>query len=647
MTVLRLLLIFLTLIIVVLFSASFLLNVYDARAYLQEQLESHAQDTATSLGVSIAAVQSDDTAIIDSMIDAIFDRGYYQQIIFSDNNDKVLVNSEQPVRLEGIPNWFVNWINLNAPTATTEVNQGWVVLGKLSVTSHPGIAYRNLWHKTKSNLVLFGLVAAASWLALTLLLKLVLKPLSLLEKQAKAICEKQFEVQPQLPKTRDLRRVVEAMNRMAKRLQHLFSEQVEIIERLRDQSHRDHITGLPNRQAFDNRVNAWMESEHGESGGGLVLLQIRHLEQLNLEQGREAGDALIKQVAEQLTEVFHGFPGHVLSRRSGGDFAVFIPRMSMELLQNTTETLYRQLIGLQLLESIRAPDSLHVAAVLRLNRCALVQLLTDADISLRQLQSKGASGWSCSKVEPEQASYMDWSASKWHQQLKSILANKSLMLYSQQIYDNKRQLLQREVLARIQLENDIISAGIFLPMAERFGLAEEFDKLIVELVIQHVQQQTADCPYCVNLSPRSLQSEAFSNWLLDKFDQHRSLLSQLVFEVPEYCVQLALPIMQQLATRLSKLGGAFSIDHFGVGANAFAYLQSLSVHYLKVDSSYLKQLLDSKDNQFFIQSLVQIAHSRDITILAEGVEVEEVWQLLLSLGVDGGQGYLLHRPEAI
>ncbi|WP_163831777.1 bifunctional diguanylate cyclase/phosphodiesterase [Spartinivicinus ruber] len=647
MTVLRLLLIFLTLIIVVLFSANFLLNVYDARSYLQEQLESHAQDTATSLGLSIAAVEGGDIATIDSMIDAIFDRGYYQQIIFTDIDGKVLVNSQQPVRLEGVPKWFVNWIQLTVPTATSEVNQGWVMLGKLAVTSHPGFAYRNLWHKAKSNLVLFALVALASWLALTLLLRLILRPLSLLEKQAKAICEKQFEVQPQLPKTRDLRRVVEAMNNMAKRLQYLFNEQVEVIERLRDQSHRDSVTGLPNRQAFDNRVGAWMESEQGESGGGVVLLQIRHLQQLNLEQGREAGDALVKQVAEQLQAVFHDYPGNVLSRRSGGDFAVFVPRVSIELLQSLTETLYRQLIGLQLLESIHAPDTLHVAAVLRLNRCSLVQLLTDADISLRQLQSKGASGWSCSKVEVEQADYMDWPANEWHQQLQTVLASKSLILYGQQVYDNKRQLIQKEVLVRVKLNSDIVSAGVFLPMAERFGLAEEFDKLIVELVIQHLQQQSADCPYCVNLSPRSLQSEAFSNWLLDKFEQHRQLLSQLVFEVPEYCVQLALPVMQQLATKLNKLGGSFSIDHFGVGANAFAYLQSLSAHYLKVDSSYLKQLLESKDNQFFIQSLVQIAHSRDITILAEGIESEEVWELLISLGIDGGQGYLLHRPESL
>ncbi|MFT4631453.1 MAG: EAL domain-containing protein (putative c-di-GMP-specific phosphodiesterase class I), partial [Crocinitomicaceae bacterium] len=92
------------------------------------------------------------------------------------------------------------------------------------------------------------------------------------------------------------------------------------------------------------------------------------------------------------------------------------------------------------------------------------------------------------------------------------------------------------------------------------------------------------------------------------------------------------------------LGYRFSIDHFGLGTVAFSYLQSLDVHFIKVDRSFVTDIANNTDNQFFIQSVVQIAHTRDMLLIAEGVETEGDLATLERLGVDAAMGYLLGRP---
>ena len=139
MTLLRELALYLTLLLILLFTGSFVLTVNDARHYLQEQLHSHAQDTATSLGVAIAATGSEAStqiATIDAMIDAVFDRGYYRQIRFVDLSGEVLVNSEHTLSLEGVPDWFVQLVDLQTPLVSSEINRGWSPIGQLEVVSH-------------------------------------------------------------------------------------------------------------------------------------------------------------------------------------------------------------------------------------------------------------------------------------------------------------------------------------------------------------------------------------------------------------------------------------------------------------------------------------------------------------------------------
>ncbi len=225
MTLYRQLIIFTLALFFILFTGTWLAKVESTRTFLADQLESHAQDTATSLALSITQYMIEkDMPTIESMINAVFDRGYYGSIQLSDVRGDVLIERNLDVSIENVPPWFIRWIRLEAPDASAGIMSGWNQAGSVYVKSHPGYAYKTLWEDVIRTTIwfvacgIFVLVAGSLGLML-------LKPLVLAEQQADAICRKEYEIQNAHRGPLSSRRVVEAMNRMTNKVKEMFEEQ--------------------------------------------------------------------------------------------------------------------------------------------------------------------------------------------------------------------------------------------------------------------------------------------------------------------------------------------------------------------------------------------------------------------------------------
>ena len=249
MTLYRQLVIFTLLLFFILLSGTWLANLDSTRSFLIAQLESHAQDTATSLGLSISQYSIDrDKPAIETMINAVFDRGYYQVVRYTDTQGNILIDRELQITIENVPQWFIDLVPLKTPEATANVMAGWLQAGTVYVKSHPGYAYKALWESVVDMSVWFLICGIIVLFAGGVGLRLLLKPLVMVEHQADALCKKKYEVQEKLPKTKELRRVVEAMNRMTSKVKEMFEEQVTIAEGFRKHAYHDTLTGLGNRK---------------------------------------------------------------------------------------------------------------------------------------------------------------------------------------------------------------------------------------------------------------------------------------------------------------------------------------------------------------------------------------------------------------
>jgi diguanylate cyclase (GGDEF)-like protein len=640
MTLRRQLFLSLTLLFITLLAASMAMSLYNARRHLNDQMTVHAQDTATSLGFSMSnAAAEGQTVLMESMIDVIFDRGYYHSITYRNIQGEMVVNRNQEILIEGVPAWFIRWLPLQEPTGTADVMSGWSQLGSVQVATHPGLAYRDLWATFREQFVLFGIVSALTYLFAGLALNLLLKPLQRVEEQAAAICDRHFIEQTELPRSRELRQVVEAINRMSRKLKDIFQEQLALTENLRAQSHLDSVTGLSNRREFNARLQAVTDSEMG-NGGCLMILQVSEFGHYNLKHGHEAGDECLRAVAAQLQQLMAEVPDAIISRRAGADYALYLPRMNQERVKSLAAQLVSHLAELDLLYDHQVHIGIACCDTLQPDH----RLLSEADLALRQAQSRGQSGWLI--YQEGDIVQVARDARQWYATLNRVLLERGLTLHYQPLFrKDDNEALAAEVFCRITMQDKLVHAGIFLPMAERFNLAEAFDRLIVDEIRLRAENDGQPIPLCINLSPQSLSSIEFVAWLTGYLTEYPAFARRLIVETSEYLVRTGAEQVHALCDMLHLHGARMSLDHFGIHSAAFGYLHSLPLDILKIDRSFIHNIHLDTDNQFYVQSLVQIAHSCDITILAEGVENDLEWQCLRQLGLDGGQGYYFGRPD--
>ena len=612
-------------------------------------MQAHAQDTATSLGLSMTtALASEDNANLELLTSAVFDRGYYSEIKLTSISGEVLVHRQNSLHIDDAPKWFVDLLNLPNPEGRSEINKGWTRLGELSVRAHPGNAYRDLWRITRDFSYLFLIIIVLSYGLLGIVISFVMRPLKAVEAQADDICERQFAIVKEIPRTRELKRVGEAMNRMSSKLKTMFESQVELTEKLRFEAKTDAVTGLNNKQEFDALVTATLQSEQGAGSCALMLLQIRDFAAVNEELGFAAADELLSQTAQRLTDALTSRNAAIFCRRGGADFAVFIPHINLEHARISLERGFQEIASLQILTEPEYANSVHMAAVYAENPRKMSDLLIDADAGLRNAQASGSSStvFLIHGNRENPVTELVQQASEWRATLLDVIDKGTFLFHYQPIYhlnaETPRKLLADEVFVRLELDGQVISAGAFIPMAERFGLLIQLDQLIIQRALARLNTESSDL--VLNLSTYSLQNDEFREWFSETLKDNVDFANKVIFELQEHAVHLSYKEARTIVEVGNRLGYRFSVDHFGTSSTSFAYLQSIDLTYIKIDRSFVSEIDQNTDNQFFVQSVVQIAQARDMLVIAEGVEREEELTTLQSLNVNAAMGYLLGRP---
>jgi len=651
MTLYRQLVLFTLVLFLILFTGTWLAKLQSTRTFLIDQLESHAQDTATSLGLSISQYNiEDDVTVIETMVNAVFDRGYYRIVKYSDVQGNVLIERVLDVTIENVPQWFIRLIQLNTPEATANVMEGWRQAGTVYVKSHPGYAYKTLWE----NVVRMTLWFLVSGIVVLVIggfgLKILLKPLVLVEEQADALCKRHYEFQERLPKTKELRRVVEAMNRMTHKVKEMFEEQVTIAEGLKKQAYYDSLTGLGNRRFFESQIMARLDRRDSTTKGVVLLVQIQDLHELNQQKGFQAGDELLQKVAVVLQEATKQYSNTVLSRLTGGDFSIFIPDASSWDAESIAETICNKLSQLAV-EQLTLTDNIgHVGAVSFESKTTLGRLLSEADLALRSAQQTGPNKWEIYAVTAE-TEKMPMGQQQWKKILEKAMSERQVVLFAQPVVNvfDRTKIFHLELFSRIRKEDgSLLSAGLFMPFAERLQLVSYLDRIVLEEVLKIDPSQIEADHVAVNVSSASLANDSFRKWVYSVTKNRHKTKPRINFEFPEFSAIQNLDLIREFSEVVRQDGHLVGLDHYGQSFSHLGYLKALQPDYVKIDRAYTGELKDEgSDSRFFIGSLCSVAHSLDINVIAEGVETEQQWEILKELNLDAIQGYIVDRPKQL
>jgi len=232
--------------------------------------------------------------------------------------------------------------------------------------------------------------------------------------------------------------------------------------------------------------------------------------------------------------------------------------------------------------------------------------------------------------------------------LRGVLTEEHLLAYSQPILDHRRgEIVQEELLVRMRApagSTDVLSPAAFLPDAERFGLIGLVDRwMAAHAVALSRKGRRAE----VNLSATSLGDEEFTISLERWINRSGVNPRNIVFEITETAALEQLDLAVDFAERLTRLGCQFALDDFGTGFGSLTHLRLLPVRFLKIDTSFVRNVSSSREDQAIVRGIVAIARELDVLTVAEGIEDEATLDLITGYGVDFAQGFHIGRPAPV
>ena len=614
------------------FTGSFLVSVESSREQQVNQLRAHAQDAATALGLSLSP-HVNDTAMIELMVSSIF------RVTDPATGELLVERSGVPVSGEA-PQWFAQLVDLEAAQGDAIVSDGWRQAAQVQVISHPLFAVSKLWQSTLGNLLWLTLSGVLCIALGVLLLKRQLRPLDYMVAQSNAIARREFLSLPELPKTPEFRRVVNAMNQMVGKLKALFAEEAARSEVLRAEAYQDSLTGLANRRYFDLQLHARLNVEEQACSGYLLLLRVNDLSGLNQRFGGQRTDQLLVSIAEQLQHISQG--RFVLARNRGGEFALLAPGLARSDVQQLAEQLEQSLHSLQQTGASDCLPVAHIGLTSFAPGAAEDELYRALDAALALAASQAQPSWAFNELV-EQSLAVDEGQS-WYNLLDQALEQGRIQLFFQPVVaaDEPARVLHHKVLARvIDEQGGVIPAGRFLPWVERFGWAARLDRVMLNLVLTQLHSHSA--AVALSLSGTSIRDPQALAALYAQLQQHRQLGPRLTLELDEDQLpdQAAL---ESLTQRLHSLGFGLGLQHFGGRFSMIGNLAKLGLGYLKVDGSYIRDIDQENDKRLFIEAMQRAANSIDLPLIAERVETEGEWQVLRAMGINGVQGRLFGEP---
>lgn len=643
MSLLKQLFIAICLFLLVAFTGSFVTSLESSRAQMISQLRSHAQDAATALGLSLTP-HADDPAMVELMVNSIFDSGYFSSIrVLRVADDSVMVERQTSPRSDEVPDWFASLVDLQPEGGEALVMRGWEQIARVQVVSHPQFALARLWDSALGSLswlLLCGLLSAAlgGWL-----LRLQLRPLDSMVQQAEAISRREFLTLPQLPSTPELRRVVLAMNQMVEKLRSLFAEAAQHSERLARDAYQDSLTGLANRRRFDMRLGSQLVASEQSVAGYLLLLQVNDLAGLNQRHGATRSDTLLCAIAELLQRLIaqHGQPDWLAARTRGGEFALLMPgQRASEADQLATELC-------EALENLRSTGASDCVPLAHVGLCLFhpgeteQRVLARADQALTQSRYRPDKPWErLDDFEPGNGLDLH----EWHTLLDDALGKGKLQLYFQPVArsDDRSAILHHKVLARLlDAQGQPIPAGIFLPWVARLGWMARLDLLMLEHALAHIGQHRQ--PLALSLSSATLHDQVSMALILHTLRDQPQAADLLTLELDERSLPAA-EQLQPLCQSIRTTGFHLGLQHFGGRFSLIGNLTHLGLAYLKIDGSYIRGLDREADKRVFIDAIRRTTHSIDLPLIAEMVEHEGEALALRELGIHGVMGRLVGAP---
>lgn len=448
----------------------------------------------------------------------------------------------------------------------------------------------------------------------------------------------------------NLARLLPAIRRELKEAQNRRAHQ-EAEALIRHMAFHDSLTDLINRAEFERRLDENVKSAatDGEAHA-LLYLDLDQFKLVNDSCGHMAGDELLKRITRRLQSIIRD--SDTLARLGGDEFGVLLNNCPLERAQNIANSL---LETIQNYTFIWSGNSFKIGVSIGLVQVKgdipSSELLTLADMACYVAKDEGRNRIHVT-TESDSTISRRQGEIQWIQRLQEGMANDGLILYRQHIQSLHNGASHSELLLRmIDHDGGIIGPDRFIPAAERYNLMPEVDRWVIRHAFSQYTRQHAGAAaqafntLFINLSASSLSDGGLVNYIREQLATHDINPASFGFEITETAAITDFDNAIKLISALQQLGCKVALDDFGTGMSSFSYLKSLNVDFVKIDGSFVKNMLDNEMDCAIVESVNKIGHIAGLQTIAEYVENDAILQRLRELGIDFAQGWAIHRPQ--
>lgn len=427
----------------------------------------------------------------------------------------------------------------------------------------------------------------------------------------------------------------------------------EEIERL---AFYDPLTKLPNRRLLQDRLKTALATSH-RSGrkGALLFIDLDNFKTLNDTLGHDMGDLLLQQVAERLSSCVRACD--TVARQGGDEFVVMLQDLSKQASEATAQA---QNIGNKLLAALNQPYQLAGrdyistpsigATLFNGHKQTPDELLKRADIAMYQAKTSGRN--TLRFFDPQMQGIVSARFSL-EEDLHRAFDNRQFQLYYQLQVDSAHRPLGAEALIRwLHPEHGLVPPDEFIPLAEDTGLILPIGQWVLETACAQLkawQQQPImqNLTLSINVSARQLFHIDFAAQVQAVIQANAINPMLLKLELTESVLMKNIKEAIAIINILGEIGVQFSLDDFGTGYSSLQHIKKLPLNQLKIDQSFMRNIADNSGDQAIVRTIIAMAQSLNLNVLAEGVESEAQRQFLLNNGCINYQGYLFGRPAPI
>jgi diguanylate cyclase (GGDEF)-like protein len=486
-------------------------------------------------------------------------------------------------------------------------------------------------------LTIFGALVFA--IAILYVAKKISSPITQLANTAAKLGSGQYELSSNIDRSDEIGNLGRAFNKMSEEI----ANREEYISKL---AYWDQLTELPNRFSFIQKLSqAITDANKNNASVSVIVMNLDRFKKINTVLGHESGNKVLRDVAIRMQSAVRQSTDFV-ARLSGDEFAILLPNSDSNIAFRIANDLEKRLeIAVRIGDQhVDVSASIGIASYPE-HADSEQKLFSRAELAMQVAKEKQYHiAVFDSKFDATSLENLSLASD-----LKTAIASQQLRMYVQPKVDLTTGIVtSAEALIRwIHPERGQIFPDQFIPFAEQTGLIQKISIWMLHQAASSTAQWRAEgkkITIAVNLSTRDLIDADLPAKLQQIIDEHDITAEYLSLEITESSImddpQRALDTLK----KLSLMGFKLAIDDFGTGYSSLAYLKKLPIDELKIDKSFVLNVAKDKSDVTIVKSTIDLGHNLNLKVVAEGIENQEAWDLLASLGCDFGQGYFMSQP---